>query len=224
MGTRSLTYVYQSYKDGAGNKVNEPIVCMYRQYDGYLEGHGADLAQFLANGNIVNGIGIGEAEGVWNGMGCLAASMVAHFKKEPGNFYLHAPILNRDDWQEFEYHVFDDKVIVYSIGSNNDNVVFEGTYAQFASFCNVDGSKDIQVDNQEAIKEALHNGEVVVTFVKKDGSERVMRATLNEGKIPQEFTPKGNRAPSGEAQPVFDIEENHWKSFRWDSLVSVKVA
>jgi hypothetical protein len=103
-------------------------------------------------------------------------------------------------------------------------VLFEGTYAQFASFCNVDGSKDIQVDNQEAIKEALYNGEVVVTFVKKDGSERVMRATLNEGKIPQEFTPKGNRAPSGEAQPVFDIVENHWKSFRWDSLVSVKVA
>jgi hypothetical protein len=155
-------------------------------------------------------------------MGCLAASLVAHFKKEPGNFYLHAPILNRDDWQEFEYHVFDDKVIVYTIGSNNDNVLFEGDYQAFAKFCNVDGSKDIEVDDQDAVKEALQSGEVVVTFVKKDGSNRVMRATTHPGIIPEEFTPKGTRAHSGDVQPVFDLDENHWKSFRWDSLVSAK--
>jgi hypothetical protein len=224
MGTRSLTYVYQSYKDGAGNKVNEPILCMYRQFDGYIDGHGAELAEYLSKGKIVNGLSNYVGDGTWNGMGCLAASLVAHFKKEPGNFYLHAPILNRDDWQEFEYHVFGDKVIVYTIGSNNNNVLFEGDYKAFASFCNVDGSKDIQVDDQDAIKDALRDGEVVVTFVKKDGSTREMRATLNEGKIPAEFTPKGNRAPSGDAQPVFDLDENHWKSFRWDSLVSAKAA
>ena len=224
MGTRSLTYCYQSYKNGEGKKVNEPIICLYRQYDGYIDGHGAELAEYLAKGNIVNGIGSGEAEGVWNGMGCLAASLVAHFKKEPGNFYLHAPILNRDDWQEFEYHVFDDKVIVYAIGSNNDNVLFEGDYQAFAKFCKGDVSSTIQVDDQEAIKEALQEGEVVVTFVKKDGSERVMRATTHPGIIPAKFTPKGTRAHSGEVQPVFDLDENHWKSFRWDSLVSAEVA
>lgn len=223
MGTRSLTYVYQTYKNDEGKKVNEPIICLYRQYDGYIDGHGAELAEYLAKGNIVNGIGSGEAEGVWNGMGCLAASLVAHFKKEPGNFYLHAPILNRDDWQEFEYHVFDDKVIVYS-GDGMTSILFEGDYKEFASFCNVDGSKTIQVENQEAISHALQKGEVIVTFVKKDGSERVMRATTHPGIIPAEFTPKGTRAHSGEVQPVFDLDENHWKSFRWDSLVSVKAA
>lgn len=224
MGTRSLTYVYQSYKNSEGKKVNEPIICLYRQYDGYVEGHGAELAEYLASGNIVNGLGVGEAEGVWNGMGCLAAQLVAHFKKEPGNFYLHAPILNRDDWQEFEYHVFDDKVIVYSIGSNNDNVLFEGTYAEFAKFCKVNVTKDIEVTDQVAISQALQAGEVVVTFVKKDGSNRVMRGTTHPGIIPEEFTPKGTRAHSGEVQPIFDLDENHWKSFRWDSLVSVKAA
>ena len=34
MGTRSLTYVYDDYS------VNTPIMCMYRQHDGYPTGHG----------------------------------------------------------------------------------------------------------------------------------------------------------------------------------------
>ena len=31
MGTRSLTYVYEN---------EAPIICMYRQFDGYPSGHG----------------------------------------------------------------------------------------------------------------------------------------------------------------------------------------
>ena len=135
MGTRGLTYVYDSYKNAEGKKVNQPIIALYRQFDSYPTGHGAELAEYLAKGNIVNGIGSGEAEGVWNGMGCLAASLVAHFKKGPGNFYLHAPILNRADWQEFEYHVYADKVEIIKIGSNNDNVIFSGTWAELKEYC-----------------------------------------------------------------------------------------
>ncbi len=48
MGTRALTFVY----DG-----DKPIVNLYRQYDGYPTGHGAELAQFLDGFKIVNGIG-----------------------------------------------------------------------------------------------------------------------------------------------------------------------
>ena len=47
MGTRSLTYVYD---------VKTPVVCMYRQYDGYPSGHGQELAEFLFDGKLVNGI------------------------------------------------------------------------------------------------------------------------------------------------------------------------
>ena len=46
MGTRSLTFVY----DG-----DEPIVNMYRQFDGYPEGHGQELAEFLCSGKLVEG-------------------------------------------------------------------------------------------------------------------------------------------------------------------------
>lgn len=223
MGTRSLTYVYDSYKNEQGNKVNQPIICLYRQYDGYVEGHGLELAEYLASGNIVNGLGIRDAEGVWNGMGCLAAQLVAHFKQGAGGIYLHAPNLGRDDWQEYEYHVYQDKVIVYSIGSNNDNTIFDGSWADFKKFC---WGNHLEM-NQDTIKAELQNGVVEVTFVKTDGTERVMRATLNEGKIPEASRPKNSgkqRVVNDEVQPVFDLDEQHWKSFRWDSLVAAKLA
>jgi len=47
MGTRSLTYVYEG---------ETPIMCMYRQFDGYLEGHGQELANFLNELTVGNGI------------------------------------------------------------------------------------------------------------------------------------------------------------------------
>jgi len=112
MGTRSLTFVY----DDA-----EPVVCMYRQFDGYPEGHGAELAEFL---NTVEGT---------NGMGDVAALLVAHFKKEPYNFYLHPPILGRDDWQEYEYHVHNDKVLVTTPLAKE--ILFLGSWKQLAEFC-----------------------------------------------------------------------------------------
>ena len=126
MGTRGLTYVYETW-----DNEHTPVVCIYRQYDGYLEGHGVELAEFLNRGRLVNGLGGKDNGTVFNGMGCLAAQMVSHFKKEAGQFYLHAPVLNQDCCQEYEYHVFQDKVVVYAIGSNNDNVVFDGTWAEF---------------------------------------------------------------------------------------------
>lgn len=126
MGTRSLTYVYDTD--------NTPVVCMYRQYDGYMEGHGLELAEFLSPLAVVNGLGA-KSEKVANGMGCLAAQMVAHFKDGAGQFYLHAPVLGQDCCQDYEYHVFKDTVRVISIGSNNDTVVFDDNWEQFHSVC-----------------------------------------------------------------------------------------
>jgi hypothetical protein len=63
---------------------------------------------------------------------------------------------------------------------------------------------------------------VELTFTKKDGSERIMKCTLAEQKIPAENAPKGvDRAKSDEAVAVFDLENNGWRSFRWDSLTNV---
>ena len=80
------------------------IVVLYRQMDGYPDGHGAELAAFLEGKVIVNGIGSDTPEGAFNGMGCLAAQVVAHFKDGIGGFYLH-PAGSRDIGEEYIYTV-----------------------------------------------------------------------------------------------------------------------
>ena len=122
MGTRSLTTFVETYKDNSGKKVKNEIVTMYRQYDGYMEGHGKDLANFLAGGKLVSGIGMDDKV-VFNGMGCLSAQVVAHFKDGAGGFYLQRA--NKNSGEEYRYKVigdFDTKEItieVFEVGYVN---------------------------------------------------------------------------------------------------------
>ena len=150
MGTRSLTFVY----DG-----KEPIINMYRQYDGYPTGHGAELAEFLAPFTLVNGLGINETHKVANGMGCLAAQLVANFKDEAGGFYLY-PTSAVDCGQDYEYHIYDNvvtfldengfehktkelRIAITNRGCNffgltqsdTNESIFEGNLAEFTQFC-----------------------------------------------------------------------------------------
>ncbi len=122
MGTRSLTYVY----DG-----KTPIMCMYRQFDGYLSGHGQELANFLNELQMGQGIsGKPELFTYANGMGDLAAQMIVWFKKTPGGIYIHPIELNQNAFQEFEYHVYENKVIV----KDPTEVIFEGSLNEFLLF------------------------------------------------------------------------------------------
>ena len=121
MGTRCLTYVY----DG-----KTPIMCMYRQFDGYLSGHGQELANFLNELQMGQGIsGKPELFTFANGMGDLAAQMIVWFKKTPGGFYIHPIELNQDALQEFEYHVYENKVVI----KNPTEVIFSGSWNEFLS-------------------------------------------------------------------------------------------
>jgi hypothetical protein len=139
MGTRSLTFVY----DG-----ERPIINLYRQYDGYPSGHGRELAEFLEGYTIVNGLGEKRVR-IANGMGCLAAQLVAHFKTEAGQFYLHSPE-QKECGQDYEYHVYrkdnELRVAVTDRGCNmfgltmsdkNDSI-FDGPIADFLMFCSED--------------------------------------------------------------------------------------
>jgi hypothetical protein len=122
MGTRSLTYVY-------GNKT--PVVCMYRQFDGYPSGHGAELADFLYGFEIVNGYGIVKPK-LANGMGCLAAQMIAHFKDGVGGFYLEPVEPGQDCGQDYEYHVYRDAIKVLGYEQKE---IFSGSWEEFYNFC-----------------------------------------------------------------------------------------
>jgi hypothetical protein len=107
MGTRSLTTFIETYTDNSGKKKKNEIVTMYRQYDGYPSGHGQELAEFLADGKLVNGFGMDKSK-QFNGMGCLSAQVIAHFKDGVGAFYLQRQ--NKDSGEEYRYHVITDGV------------------------------------------------------------------------------------------------------------------
>lgn len=94
MGTRSLTRIIED---------NKPLLCMYRQYDGYPSGQGAELAEFLLGLHMVNGMS-GDTTRVANGAGCLAAQLVAHFKTELGGICIY-PANTKNAGQDYEYDI-----------------------------------------------------------------------------------------------------------------------
>ena len=105
MGTRSITRIF----DGSGDQ----ITAIYRQMDGYPEGMGLDLAHYLRDITIVNGMSLNETRKIANGIHCLAALIVCHFKEgQPGGIYLYPPRYGWFAWQEYEYHIKFDGVEV----------------------------------------------------------------------------------------------------------------
>lgn len=113
MGTRSLTRVIDrqeglSFAKGhLAKNVRKSYVNMYRQFDGYMEGMGVDLAEFLLPFTIVNGISLNEDRKIANGSGCLAAQLVAHFKEAAGGIYLHQTEGKPGAcWEEYIYTIF----------------------------------------------------------------------------------------------------------------------
>jgi hypothetical protein len=132
MGTRSLTYVYEG---------ETPIMCMYRQFDGYPTGHGQELANFLNELSVGNGIsGKPDLFSFANGMGDLAAQMIVWFKKTPGGFYIHPVDLNQDCWQDYEYHVYEKHVVVKS----PNEVIFDGYWSDFLSWTTEEEKDNIE--------------------------------------------------------------------------------
>lgn len=78
-------------------------------------------------------------------------------------------------------------------------------------------------DEQNWLKSVLSRNEVTVSFKKKDGTERKMICTLSENIIPSEKMPKNSgKAKNDEVCPVFDVENQGWRSFRWDSLTRIE--
>lgn len=68
----------------------------------------------------------------------------------------------------------------------------------------------------------LKEREVIVTFTKKDGSERNMLCTLKEGSIiPYEKKSDKVRIRSEESLSVWDVENGGWRSFRFDTIKHV---
>ena len=138
MGTRSLTRVIPrqeglSFSEGHDH-VKKSVINMYRQYDGYPKGHGIDLAEFLDDFTVVNGLGADTYPlKIANGYSCLAAQLVAHFKDGPGGIYLETLEGELgDSWEEYIYTVYpkDNEPTFISIyGVYEKACIFVGTAA-----------------------------------------------------------------------------------------------
>ena len=76
---------------------------------------------------------------------------------------------------------------------------------------------------KDQVRAALSKGEVAVTFTKADGSQRVLKGTTNLDYVPASQHPRGAKPENPEVQPVWDLEANAWRSFRWDRVSDFKI-
>jgi hypothetical protein len=228
MGTRGRTIVV--------NEDGEQIINLYRQYDSYPTGHGQELAEFL-----------NDLKGNYNGAGDLAALLVSHFKKGPMSFYLY-PTSAEDLGQDYEYWIYVDRSSGQDIGlikimdcgfnvfgmtqDETYEPLFEGNLAQFTKYCANEKYGDTELNQpfensivgQEVLKQELKQGVVTVVFEKNDGTDRVMKCTLSEDYVPALDTTavKQKRVANPDVLAVWDIENDGWRSFRFDSIKSIQ--
>lgn len=76
---------------------------------------------------------------------------------------------------------------------------------------------------REGVRNMLRNRVMEITFTKTDGTERVMKCTLQETVIPQREDTGKTRAANPEVCSVWDVDKQAWRSFRWDSITRIEV-
>ena len=74
--------------------------------------------------------------------------------------------------------------------------------------------------NRNELVHNLQGGLVEVTFEKVNGDIRKMLCTLQEGVIPKTT---GKRKENKDVLAIWDLGKNAWRSFRLDSIKSVKI-
>lgn len=97
MGTRSVIKFYETYEDVKESTVF--LCAVYQQYDGYLNGVGKELKNFLTSRPFVNGIS--DYNACFNGAGCCIAQFIKEFKERAGGLYIYP----EKSEQEFTYEV-----------------------------------------------------------------------------------------------------------------------
>ena len=128
MSTRSLIRFAKREEGVSFSEHPEQVeVQVYKHYDGYPSGHPVELAEFLNDFRIINGLPYGNDSKMANGLGCLAAQYIAAFKMKAGDLYVESPNTERD-WIEYITYVWgtDNKDIWMSIFDIEDECIFVG--------------------------------------------------------------------------------------------------
>ena len=128
MATRGIVRFANREEGVSFNEHPENVeVQIYNHYDSYPEGLGLDLAKFMRDFRVVNGLGSDLPDKIANGMGCLAAQLIANMKNGPGNVYVEKPRKARF-MIDYTYYVWvaDNKSIYISVFDYDDNCIFVG--------------------------------------------------------------------------------------------------
>ena len=108
MATRAKIHIARREEGVSFSEIPEKVmVSIYNHYDGYPEGLGVTLASYLDGKVITNGLGSRDNYDYFNGLGCLAASLIDELKDGPGNIYIEDPECPRD-WIDYDYYVWGD--------------------------------------------------------------------------------------------------------------------
>ena len=82
----------------------------------------------------------------------------------------------------------------------------------------------MKIIDRNKIEKALSEGVIEIIFTKKDGTERMMKCTVDPAFIPEAKHPSGvSVAKSDTVKRVFDIDKQDWRSFCWDSLKECRI-
>ena len=131
MATRAMISIVKREEGVSFSEIpNRTIVDIYHHWDGYPEGLGVTLGWYLSGKRVVNGIGSKDNEDlIFNGMGCLAASLVAHLKDGPGNVYIEGR--DQHGWIDYHYYIwgYEGKTIYISIFDDSE-CIFVGLPTQ----------------------------------------------------------------------------------------------
>ena len=125
MGTRAIIAVKENEND-------KDFATFYRQYDGYPEGLGAELLEYITDKSVVNGFNSEHRfHHAFNGIGDFCASLIAYFKTDIGNFYVQKAG-TRDMWEDYIYTIIVKvgqpiKLICHDV---NENKTFEMTASE----------------------------------------------------------------------------------------------
>lgn len=85
---------------------------------------------------------------------------------------------------------------------------------------------------QEELVKTLENSILDITFIKVNGDHRFMKCTRDGTYIPKDEYPKNSDGDDSKPKReypddiviVYDLENEGWRSFRFDSIVSIELA
>ena len=150
MGIRSLIKFKERYPDGE----TKTLVTIYQQFDGHLEGVGKELAEFLSQKKIINGISSSLQYNDYyyaNGPGCLAAQFISKFKTKVGGLYIissencEPQTYNYDVILDYQKHIkaplsgvkIDDIAEVQVYKYDETDPIFAGSPSEFLEFIKI---------------------------------------------------------------------------------------